>query len=149
MALISKFGVDDVYKQLKGEFRSVRARSVQLRAQSAAGPISFSTVREYFATLTGSIALMSDRVSRFGASTLIAYAVAQEDVQGYNVAADYAAMINAANAVVDHISSALPPNSVHAISNGQVIEPTFPTDAAAMVTLRSLLNSLIGTIGAP
>lgn len=147
MALISKYGLDDVYKQLKGEFRSIRARAVQLRTQAAAGPVSFTTVREYLAGLTGSLAVMADRVARFDGATLAAYAVAQEATPGYNVSGDYAAMIAAANAVVTHISTAIPANSAHTVSAGQVVEPSFST--AQTATLRGLLDTLIGTIGAP
>lgn len=147
MALISKFGLDDVYKQLKGEFRSIRARSLQLRTQAAAGPVSFTVVRDYLSTLTGSLAVMSDRVARFGAETLAAYAQAQEDTPAYDVAADYSAMVTAANAVVAHISTAIPTNSAHTVTNGAVVEPTFST--AQTATLRTLLDTLIGTIDAP
>jgi hypothetical protein len=147
MALISKFSLDDVYKQLKGEFRQIRARAVQLRTQAAAGPVSFSAVRDYLASLSGSLTLMNDRVSRFGGATLAAYAQAQEDVTGYDVAAAYSAMVTAANAVVSHISTAIPTNSAHTVANGQVVEPTFST--AQTATLRTLLDTLIGTIDAP
>lgn len=147
MPLISKFSLDDVYKQLKGEFRSIRARASQLRTQSAAGPVSFSTVRDYLSSLTGSLATMSDRINRFGAQTLADYAKAQEDNAAYNVAADYNAMVTAANAVVTHISTAIPTNSAHTVTNGQVVEPTFST--AQTTTLRTLLDTLVGTIGAP
>lgn len=147
MPLISKYSLDDVYKQMKGEFRAIRARSIQLRSQAAAGPVSFSTIREYLAGLTGSLGLMADRVARFDGPTLAAYAIAQEATPGYDVAADYAAMVNAANAVVTHISAAIPANSAHTVSNGQVIEPSF--SSAQTATLRGLLDTLIGTIGAP
>lgn len=147
MALISKFSLDDVYKQLKGEFRSIRARAVQLRTQSAAGPVSFSAVRDYLSGLTGSLALMADRVARFDGTTLANYAIAQEATQGYNVAAEYGAMITAANAVVAHISTAIPANSAHTVTNGNVVEPSFST--AQTATLRGLLDTLIGTVGAP
>lgn len=144
MPLISKFSLDDVYKQLKGEFRQIRARASQLRTQAAAGPVSFSAVRDYLASLSGSLTLMSDRVSRFGGATLAAYAQAQEDVAEYDVAAAYSAMVAAANAVVSHISAAIPSNSAHTVSNGQVVEPTFST--AQTATLRGLLDTLTGTI---
>jgi L-fucose isomerase-like protein len=147
MALISKFSLDDVYKQLKGEFRAIRHRSLSLRNASAAGPISFSTVRDYLSSLTGSLAVMSDRVTRFGAETLAAYAQAQEAVPAYDVAAEYNAMVTAANAVVSHISAAIPTNSAHTVTDGQVVEPTFST--AQTATLRGLLDTLVGTIGAP
>jgi len=147
MPLISKFGLDDVYKQLKGEFRSIRARALTLRTQTAAGPVSFSTVRDYLSSLTGSLAVMSDRIARFGGDTLAAYAQAQEATPAYDVAAAYGAMVTAANAVVSHISTAIPTNSAHTVTNGTVVEPTFST--AQTATLRGLLDTLIGTIDAP
>lgn len=147
MPLISKFGLDDVYKQLKGECRQIRARSLQLRTQAAAGPVSFTTVRDYLSGLTGSLAIMSDRVARFGGATLAAYAQAQEATPAYDVAAAYSEMVAAANAVVTHISAAVPTNSAHTVVNGAVVEPTFST--AQTATLRGLLDTLIGTIDAP
>jgi L-fucose isomerase-like protein len=147
MPLISKFSLDDVYKQIKGEFRSIRANSLRLRTAAAAGPVSFSVVRDYLSSLTGSLAVMSDRVTRFGAETLAAYAQAQEAVPAYDVATEYNAMVTAANAVVTHISAAIPTNSAHTVTNGQVVEPTFST--AQTATLRALLDTLVGTIGAP
>lgn len=147
MPLISKFGLDDVYKQLKGEFRTIRARAVTLRTQAAAGSVSFSTVRDYLSSLTSSLTVMSDRVARFGGETLAAYAQAQEATPAYDVAASYNAMVTAANAVVSHISAAIPTNSAHTVADGQVVEPTFST--AQTATLRTLLDTLIGTIDAP
>lgn len=147
MPLISKFSLDDVYKQLKGEFRVIRARSLQLRTQAAAGLVSFSAVRDYLSNLTGSLAIMNDRVTRFGGETLAAYAKAQEADPAYDVAASYNAMVTAANAVVSHISTAIPANSAHTVVNGAVVEPTFST--AQTATLRGLLDTLVGTIGAP
>ncbi len=147
MPLISKFSLDDVYKQIKSEFRTIRARSLSLRNASASGPVSFSVVRDYLSSLTGSLAVMSDRVTRFGGETLAAYAQAQEAVPAYDVAAEYNAMVTAANAVVSHISAAIPTNSAHAVLNGAVVEPIFSTEQTA--TLRTLLDTLVGTIGAP
>lgn len=147
MALISKFSLDDVYKQLKGEFRTIRARAVTLRTQAAAGPVSFSVVRDYLAGLTNSLVVMADRVARFDGATLANYAIAQEAVPGYAVATEYNAMVTAANAVVAHISTAIPANSAHTVSNGVTIEPQF--SSAQTATLRALLDTLIGTIGAP
>jgi len=147
MPLISKFGLDDVYKQLKGEFRSIRTRAAQLRAQAAAGPVSFTIIKEYLSGLSGSLSLSDERIKRFGATTLAAYAVAQEDDRNYNIATEYAAMVAAANAVIAHISTAIPANSSHTVAGGQVVEPSFST--AQTATLRNLLDTLIGTIGAP
>lgn len=147
MPLISKYSIDDVYKQLKGEFRTIRGKAAQLRALAASGPVSFSTVREYLSGLTGSLALINERITRFSSASLANYAKAQEDVANYDVVADFNTMITAANAVVTHISLAIPANSAHTVSSGQVVEPSFTS--AQTANLRNLLDTLVGTIGAP
>ena len=80
---------------------------------------------------------------------LQAYARAQEDSTTYAPSTEYTAMKNAATAVLNHIATALPANSLHSVSNGLVTEPSFPSAAAGMQTLRKLLDTLVGTIGAP
>lgn len=149
MALITKLGLDDVYKRLKGQWREIRAAAVRLRAVSAAGPVSFSAARDYYESLYSAIAFCDAEIAKFGGATLIAYARAQEDVADYDPATAYGQMTVAANAVLTHIAAALPANSAHTIEGGKVIEPAFPSAAQGMVTLRGLLDSLIGTIGAP
>lgn len=147
MALITRLGLDDVYKQLKGQWREIRIQAVRLRAAAAGGPVSFTQVREYFQTLSGQIAFCEASVAKFGAPVLQAYARAQEDSASYNPATEYAAMRTAANAVTAHIASALPANSAHTVSNGQVVEPSFTS--AQTAALRALLDTLIGTLEAP
>lgn len=147
MPLISSYGLDDVYKQLKGRWREIRAKAVILRTSSAAGPVTFSTVRDYYERLFDDIAFCEAMIAKFGASVLQAYARAQEDANTYNPATEYAAMRTAANAVLTHIATALPLNSAHTVSNGRVVEPSFTTVQTS--TLRSLLDTLVGTIGAP
>lgn len=147
MALISKFSLDDVYKQLKSQFREVRSNSVRLRTEAAAGPVSFSRITSYLAFITDSIVLCDERIARFGATALANYAKAQEDDANYNPATEYAAMKAAAQAVASHISTAIPANSAHSVVNGKTVEPNF--SSAQTATLRGLLDALIGTIGAP
>lgn len=147
MPLITRYALDDVYKQLKGQWREVRAQAVRLRASAAAGPVSFSDIREYFETLGSQIAFCETTVAKFGAPVLQAYARAQEDSSTYNPATEYSAMRTAANAVLAHITTALPANSAHTISAGRVNEPAFTTVQTA--TLRGLLDTLIGTLDAP
>lgn len=147
MPLITKLGLDDVYKQLKGQWREIRAQAVRVRAEAAAGPITFTRTRDYFEGLSDQIAFCETAVAKFGAPVLQAYARAQEDNATYNPATEYAAMRTAANAVTAHIATALPANSSHTVSNGRVVEPSFTTVQTA--TLRGLLDTLIGTLGAP
>lgn len=147
MAWITKYSVDDVYKQINGEMRAIRARAVALRDQAAAGPVSFTTVANYLAGLTDSLAVLADRVSRYDAATLAAYAKAQHAIADYNPATEYTTVVGAANAVVTHIASAIPANSAHSVVGGKTVEPTFST--AQTATLRTLLAALIAAIGAP
>jgi hypothetical protein len=147
MPLISKFSLDDVYKQLKSQFRELRSNSLRLRTEAAAGPVAFSRVSAYLAFVTDSLTLCDERLARFGSAALATYAKAQEDNQNYNPTADYAAMKTAALAVASHITGAIPANSAHTVANGRTVEPTFST--AQTATLRTLLDTLIGTIEAP
>lgn len=147
MALITRYGLDDVYKQLKGRWRDIRAKAVTLRAAAAAGPVLFSSIREHYERLYDDLAFCEAAIAKFGASTLQAYARAQEDSSAYNPATEYAAMRTAANAILAHIASALPANSAHTISGGRVNEPAFTTTQTAI--LRGLLDTLIGTLDAP
>lgn len=147
MALITKLGLDDAYKALKGSFREIRARSVRLRTAAAAGSVSFTTVREFYEALYQQIAYCDSMIARFGGTVLQAYAREQEDSTTYAPASEYTAMKNAANAVLSHVASALPANSSHTVANGAVTEPTFTT--AQTATLRGLLDTLIGTLDAP
>lgn len=145
--LISKFSIDDVYKQLKSQFREIRSNSARLRAESASGPISFSRVTGYLAFVTDAIALCEERIARFGASALANYAKIQEDDVNYNPATEYNTMKTAAQAVINHISVAIPANSAHTVANGRTVEPSFTS--AQTAALRGLLDTLVGTIGAP
>lgn len=147
MAWITKYSVDDVYKQINGEMRTIRGRAVALRAQAAAGPISFSTVSAYLGGLTDSLAVLADRVGRYEAATLAAYAKSQHADANYNPATEYTAVVSAANAVASHIAAAIPANSAHSVVNGKTVEPSFST--AQTATLRGLLDALVATIGAP
>jgi hypothetical protein len=147
MALISKFSLDDVYKQLKSQFRELRSNSLRLRAEAAAGPVSFSRVSAYLAFVTDSIALCDERLARFGGTAIADYAKAQEDDLTYDPATEYGAMKTAARAVTTHITTAIPANSAHTVVNGKTVEPSFST--AQTATLRALLDTLVGTIGAP
>jgi len=147
MALITRLGLDDVYKQLKGAWREIRAQAVRVRAAAAAGPVTFTQVREYYETLGAQIAFCETTVAKFGAPVLQAYARAQEDNGTYNPAADYATMRTAANAVTAHIATALPANSAHTVNAGRVVEPSFTI--AQTATLRGLLDTLIGSLEAP
>ena len=145
--LISKFSLDDFYKQLKSQFRELRANSLRLRSECAAGPVSFSRVSGYLAFVTDSIALCDERLTRFGATALANYAKSQEDDVNYNPSADYNTMKTAANAVANYITLAIPSNSNHTVVNGRAVEPSF--SVAQTATLRTLLDTLVGTIGAP
>lgn len=147
MAWITRHSVDDVYKQINGEMRTIRSRALALRTQAAAGPVSFTTISAYLGGLTDSLALVADRVARYDAATLAAYAKSQHASADYNPAQEYAAVVTAANAVATHISLAIPANSAHSVTGGQVVEPSFST--AQTAALRALLDTLIGTIGAP
>lgn len=147
MALISKLGLDDVYKALKGQFREVRAQAVRLRATAAAGPVSFGVVSQYMADLAASVEYCDAMIARFGGAALAAYAQQQEESPTYSPGTEYTAMRNAAIAVATHIASALPANSAHTVTNYRTVEPSFST--AQTATLRGLLDALIGTIGAP
>lgn len=149
MPLITKLGLDDVYKALKGSFREIRARAVRLRAASAAGAVSFTTVREFYEALYAQIAYCETMVAKFGGPVIQAYARGQEDSTTYAPSTEYAAMRTAANAVLTHVATTLPANSAHSISNGVVVEPSFASAAPGMVTLRTLLDTLIGTLDAP
>lgn len=149
MAVISKLGIDDVYKAIKGQYRELRADAIRLRDASAGGAVSFSTVRDYFQTTTSRLAYLEGMVSRYSAAALQAYARAQEEVATYNPAAEYAALTKAITNTLSHIATALPANSAHTVSNGQVVEPSFPTAAPGMQTLRTLLNALIAAIDPP
>ena len=79
MALISSFAVDDVYKQIKGQFRQIRQQSAAFNTAAAAGPISFTAVRGYLESLGGAIAFCDERIARYSAGVLQAYARAQDD----------------------------------------------------------------------
>lgn len=147
MALVTKLGLDDVYKALKGQFREIRAQAVRIRNQAAAGPISFGTVGQYMTDLAASIEYCDAMIARFGGSTLAAYAQQQEESPAYAPSVEFATMRAAAIAVANHIAGALPANSAHTVTNYRVIEPTF--SVAQTGTLRSLLDTLIGTLGAP
>lgn len=147
MAWITKHSVDDVYKQINGEMRTLRMRAVTLRDQAAAGPVTFTTISTYLAGLTDSLALLADRVSRYDAATLAAYAKSQHAKADYDPAAEYVAVVTAANAVSAHISAAIPANSAHTVVNGKTVEPSFTTVQTA--TLRTLLATLIATVDAP
>lgn len=147
MPLITKLGLDDVYKALKGSFREVRNRAVRLRASAAAGPVSFTTVREFYEALFSQIAYCDTLVAKFGGTVIQAYARAQEDSTTYAPSTEYTAMKTAANAVLSSIATAIPANSAHTVSNGLVVEPSFST--AQTATLRGLLDTLIGTLDAP
>lgn len=147
MVWITRFSVDDVYKQINGEMRTIRSRAESLRTQAAAGPVSFTTIANYLGGLTDSLAVLADRVARYDAATLAAYAKSQHANPDYNPATEYAAVLTAANAVAAHISAAIPANSAHTVVNGKTVEPSFST--AQTATLRGLLQSLVGTIGAP
>ena len=147
MPLITKLSLDDVYKALKGAFRDVRNRAVRLRASTAAGPVSFTTVREFYEALYAQIAYCDTLVAKFGGTVIQAYAREQEDASNYAPSTEYAAMKTAANAVLSHVASAIPANSAHIVSNGLVVEPSFSTVQTA--TLRGLLDTLIGTLDAP
>lgn len=147
MALITKLGLDDVYKAIKGQFREIRAQAVRLRASAAAGPVSFSVVAQYMTDLASSIEYCDGMIARFGGAALATYAQQQEESPTYNPGTEYTAMRNAAVAVANHIAGALPANSAHTVTNYRVIEPTFST--AQTATLRGLLDTLIGTIGTP
>ncbi len=147
MALVASYGLDDVYKRLKGQWREIRAAALRLRTAAAAGPISFTTARDYFESLYAAIAFCDSEIAKFGGAVLSAYAQAQEDIDGYDPSAEYTAMRLAAEAVVNHITAALPPNSTHTVANGRVVEPTF--SVAQTAALRSLLDTLIARIGAP
>lgn len=147
MALITKLGLDDVYKAIKGSFREIRARAVRLRTAAAAGSVSFTTVREFYEALYQQIAYCDSMIAKFGGTVLQAYAREQEDASNYVPSTEYAAMKTAANAVLSHVASAIPANSAHIVSNGLVVEPSFSTVQTA--TLRGLLDTLIGTLDAP
>lgn len=147
MPLISSLGLDDVYKHLKGQFREVRAASVRLRTAATAGSINFTTVRDYYENLYSNIVFCDTAIAKFGANVLQSYAREQEDSATYTPSTEYVAMKNAATAVLNHIATVLPANSTHTVSNGTVNEPTFSTTQTT--TLRNLLDTLIGTIGAP
>lgn len=147
MPLISKFSLDDVYKQLKSQFRELRSNSARLRTEAASGPVSFSRVAGYLAFVTDSIALCDERLARFGGTAIADYAKAQEADPTYNPAAEYNAMKAAAQAVTSHIATAIPANSAHTVVNGRTVEPSFTS--AQTATLRGLLDTLVGTIGAP
>lgn len=147
MPLITKLGLDDAYKALKGQFREIRAQALTLRTAAAAGPISFSTVREYFETLNRQITFCDAMAGRFNANALQAYAREQEDSVTYAPITEYNTMKAAAQAVINHITTVLPANSSHTISNGRVVEPSFTSVQTS--TLRGLLDTLIGTLSAP
>lgn len=147
MALITKLGLDDVYKALKGSFREIRARSVRLRTAAAAGSVSFTTVREFYEALYQQIAYCDSMIAKFGGTVLQTYAREQEDSTTYAPGTEYTAMKNAANAVLAYVATALPANSAHTVANGVVSEPAFTTTQTA--TLRGLLDTLIGTLDAP
>ncbi len=147
MPLVTKLGLDDVYKALKGSFREIRARSVRLRTAAAAGSVSFTTVREFYEALYQQIAYCDTLIAKFGSTVLQAYAREQEDRTTYAPGTEYTAMKTAANAVLSHVATALPANSAHTVANGAVSEPTFTTVQTA--TLRGLLDTLIATLDAP
>jgi len=147
MALISKFGVDDVYKQLKDKFRQLRAQTERLNSASAAGSVSFSTVAEYLNFITNAISVCDNRIARYGSTTLRDYARAQEEDATYEPATEYESMKSAAQTVITTLTNAVPNNSAHTVSNGTVVEPSFTT--AQLATLRTQLTALIATIGAP
>lgn len=147
MPLISKLGLDDVYKAMKGSFREIRARSVRLRAAAAAGPVSFTAVREFYEALYQQIAYCDSLVAKFGGAVIQSYAREQEDSATYAPGTEYTTMKNAANAVLTHVAGAIPGNSAHTVANGVVVEPTF--SVAQTATLRGLLDTLTATIDAP
>lgn len=147
MPLITKPGLDDVYKALKQSFREIRNRALRLRAASAAGAVSFTTVREFYEALYAQIAYCETMIAKFGGPVLQAYARQQEDSTTYAPATEYTAMKNAANAVLSHVATALPANSAHTVASGAVNEPNFTSVQTA--TLRGLLDTLIGTLDAP
>ena len=147
MALISKYAVDDVYKQLKDRFRAIRSQTVALNAASAAGNVSFSQVAEYLNFMTNAIATCDERIARYGSTTLRDYARAQEEDSTYSPATEYAAMKSAAQTVITTLTNAIPNNSAHTVSNGTVVEPSFTS--AQLATLRTQLTALVATIAAP
>lgn len=147
MALITKLGLDDVYKALKGSFREIRARSVRMRTAAASGSVSFTTVREFYEALYSQIAYCDTLVAKFGSAVIQAYAREQEDASTYAPATEYNAMKAAANAVLANIATAIPANSSHTVANGLIVEPTF--SSAQTATLRGLLDTLTATLDAP
>lgn len=147
MALISKFGIDDVYKQLKDRFRAIRSQSVALNSAASAGNMSFSVLAEYMRFLSSTITTCDERIARYSGAALEAYARDQEESASYDPATEYAAMKSAAQAVISTLTTALPANSSHTVSNGVVVEPTFTP--AQTASLRTQLTALVATIGAP
>jgi len=147
MALISKFGIDDVYKQLKDRFRRIRAETAALSASAAAGNVSFSTITGYMAELAAAIEVCDQKIALYSGGAIEDYARAQEELPSYTPGADYSSMKSAAQTVLQTISDAVPQNSAFTVVNNRAVEPVFTP--AQTATLRTQLDALVATIAAP
>lgn len=147
MALISSFSIDDVYKQIKGQFRTIRQQSVAFNSAASSRAVSFTEIRHYMENLGGAIAFCDERIARYSTAALQDYARTQEEDPAYSPSTEYAAMKSAANTVLGTISAAMPSNSSHTVTDNVVVEPEFST--AQTATLRGQISALIATIAAP
>lgn len=144
MAAISKYGLDDIYKQIKGEYRNIRDGAVAIVTEANAGPVSFSRITNYMENLKSSITTLQVKSTKFSPATLAKYAQQQEDVPTYDPIKEYNAVVTAANNVINHIAQAVPTNSAHSVVDAKVVEPIF--NKLQTAELRNLLNILVATI---
>jgi len=154
MALRIEVTVREQFLQWKACMRLMRDELIGadgnsgLRAQLAAGPVSWSELVRMVGLLTSGLAAMDQIAAVPG---IVEYVREAEGDQAYDVAAEYTANRNAIVAIRDYIVAALPKSADGYLlvqkltANGGLIDRAF--DPGQTTQLRDLISAYAATVG--
>lgn len=137
----------NAYSLIKGRALGIKSETQQLRAASAAGPISAERIIGYSAMLARSKTELATLAATPGLQT---YAQAQENNPLLDIAAEYNAMVSQINSVIAWIAANFPQDGAgyklafQMDADGGLVWRQFTT--ASLATFRTQLDALTATI---
>lgn len=137
----------NAYSLIKGRANGIRSETVQIRNDSAVGPISAERIIGYTAMLARS---KTELAALAAVPGLAAYAQDQESNPSLDIGAEYNTMLTQINATIAWISTNFPQDAggyklaFQLGADGGLVWRTFPT--ASLATFRTQLDALAATI---
>lgn len=135
----------DTYNAIRSRATQLKKLATDSKALMLAGPVSASAVRQLLDLFIQGKAELNTAAAVSG---IVDYAKAQEGDEAYDVAAEFTAMVSAAEGVINWIVANMPTNSGYVLaeqwSASGVSVRTFST--AETAGLRTTLDTFIATV---